>query len=128
MRSLLAPLRAPQRVAGNIETIASALLALQRDAHERLASLDEQVGTLLAPLTRLDRKVDELRKLERAVTEQTDTIRDDMNARLASVENEVRAMRAPIEQMSRDLATVVKLLPNPSDGPLARLRDTLSSS
>jgi chromosome segregation ATPase len=128
LRALLAPLRAPQRVAGNLEIIASALLSLQHDAHEHLASIDERVAALLAPLRRLDRRVTELEKLEQAVTEQTEAIRADINTRLVSVENEVRAMRAPIEQMSRDLADVVKLLPNPSDGPLARLRDTLTSS
>ncbi|MDQ6778832.1 MAG: hypothetical protein M3071_21985 [Actinomycetota bacterium] len=128
VRALLAPLRTPQRVVDNIETIASALLALQRDAHERLASVDERVGALLAPLNRLDRKVTGLQKLEHSITEQTEAIRADLNARLLSVEEEVRAMRSPIGQMSRDLATVLALLPDPNDGPLARLRDTLSSS
>lgn len=37
-------------------------------------------------------------------------------------------MRAPMQQMSRDLTTIVKLLPQAGDGPLARLKDTLSSS
>jgi vacuolar-type H+-ATPase subunit I/STV1 len=128
MRGLLAPLRAPQRIVSNIETIASALLTLQRDTHEHLASVDERVGALLVPLTALNRKVTELQKLERSVTEQTDAIRDDINTRLVAVEEEVRAMRPPIDQMSRDLATVVRLLPNPNDGPLARLRDTFTSS
>jgi chromosome segregation ATPase len=128
IRALLTPLRAPRRVVGNIETIASALLSLQHDTQARLASVDERVGALLPVLNRVDRRVAELEKLEQAVTEQTEAIRDDINTRLAAVENEVRAMRAPIEQMSRDLATVVKLLPNPNDGPLARLRDTLTSS
>jgi hypothetical protein len=128
VRALLAPLRAPQRVAGNIETIASALLALQRDTHEHLVSVDERVGAVLALVNRLDRRVTELQKLERAVTEHTESVRHDMNTRLGLVEDEVRAMRGPIEQMSRDLATVVKLLPDPSDGPLARLRDTFTSS
>jgi len=128
MRSLLAPLRAPQRLVGNIETIASALLDLQRDAHDRLASVDERVGALLVPLTRLDRRVAELQKLERALREQTDAIRYELNTRMLAVEQEVREMRSPIEKMSRDLGTMGELLPNPSDGPLARLKDTLTSS
>jgi peptidoglycan hydrolase CwlO-like protein len=128
IQALLAPLRTPQRVVSNIDTIASALLALKHETQERLTSVDEHVGALLAPLSRLDRKVTELQKLERAVTEQTELIRDDINTRLLAVEAEVRAMRSPIEGMSHDLATVVKLLPNPSDGPLARLRDTFTSS
>ncbi|MDQ6805607.1 MAG: hypothetical protein M3065_11715 [Actinomycetota bacterium] len=135
MRALLAPLRAPQRVVGNIETIASALLGLQRDVQERLAAVDERlssvdkrVGTLLAPLNRLDRRVAELHTIERAMTEQTDAIRKEMNTHMLAVEEEVRGMRSPIEKMSRDLAAVVELLPEPSDSPLARLKDTLTSS
>src|ERR1700722_3336089 len=124
LRALLAPLRTPQRVVSNIETIASALIALQRDAHERLASLDERVGALLVPLKGLDREVTELQTIERSLIEQTDSIRTEINTRLVAVEEEVTAMRSPIEQMSRDLATVVRLLPDPNDGPFARLRDT----
>jgi len=128
IRALLSPLRTPQRVVGNIETIATALLALQHDAHERLASLDDRVAALRAPLDRLDRRVAELQKLEQAVTEQTDAIRHELNARMLAVEQEVRGMRSPIERMARDLGTVVELLPDPSDGPLARLKDTFTSS
>jgi len=128
MRALLAPLRAPQRVAGNIETIASVLIALQRDIQGRLASVDARVDALLATLKQLDERITELQTLEQAITEQTDAIRDDINTRLLAVEVEVQGMRGPIEGMSRDLATVVKLLPDPSDGPIARLRDTFTSS
>jgi hypothetical protein len=61
----------PQRVVGNIEIIASALLSLQRDTHERLASVDERVGALILPLNALDRKVTDLRTLERSLTDET---------------------------------------------------------
>jgi hypothetical protein len=37
-------------------------------------------------------------------------------------------MRPALEQMSRDVQTIERLLPNPADGPIARLRDTLTSS
>jgi chromosome segregation ATPase len=127
-RLLLLPVSAPQRVAGNIETIASVLIALQRDAQERLASLDKRVGALSVTLVRLDRRVAQLQELEQAVTEQTDAIRDDLNTRLLAVEEQIRDMQSPIDQMSRDLGTVVNLLPDPSDGPLARLKDTFTSS
>jgi hypothetical protein len=62
------------------------------------------------------------------MTEQTNAIREDLRARMLAVEEEVGGMRDPMERISRDLATVVKLLPNPSDGPIARLRDTFTSS
>jgi hypothetical protein len=61
----------PQRVVGNIEIIASALLSLQRDTPERLASVDERVGALILPLNALDRKVTDLRTLERSLTDET---------------------------------------------------------
>ncbi len=189
---LLAPLRAPQRVVTDIETIASALLALQRDARDRLASVDESAAalkdsvgalhvpvqqidgkvtalhedlvqvitqrmkTLQAPLDRVDRKVTQLQKLEKvieermvalqapldridlkmtelasleqSITERMDAIEADLNARMISAEQEIRALRPPITQMASDLANVVQLLPDPSSGPLTRLKDTLTSS
>lgn len=133
--ALLAPLRAPQRVVSDIETIASALLSLQRDAHKRLASVDHRAGELVtavaalrAPLDRVDRKLTELQKLEQAVTVRMDAIRDDLNARMLAVEQEIHGMRRPMEQMTRDLSSVVELLPKASDGPLARLKDTFTAS
>jgi chromosome segregation ATPase len=135
VRALLGPLRAPQRAAANIETIASAVVSLQRDAHKRLASVDERAGALLRAvkglsgrLDELDRKVALLQELEQAMTEQTDAIRDDLNTHMLTLEEEIRTMRSPIEQMSSDIATIMALLPNPSDGPLRRLRDTLTPS
>jgi hypothetical protein len=132
---LVAPLLAPQRVVADIATIASAVLALQRAAHDRLGSIDERAGALVTavealrgPLGRVERKVAELASLEEVVTVRMDAIRADLNARMLAVEQEVHGMRQPIEQMARDLAEVVELLPSPSDGPLARLRDTLTAN
>lgn len=53
---LLAPLRAPQRVFTDIETISS---------------------TLRSPLERIDRKVEELEKIEESITTRMDAIHDD---------------------------------------------------
>ncbi len=44
------------------------------------------------------------------------------------IEQEVGALQPPIEQMSGDLAKVQQLLPEPTDGPLTRLKDTFTSS
>lgn len=161
--ALLTPLRAPQRVITDIETIASALISLQRDARDRLRSIDEHagklvgaVGALQAPVENLDRgvvdvrelveilgqridtlqlsltglddKVAELSTMEQAITERMDTVDVDLNTRMLAVEAEVRSIRSPIEQMTRDLAHAVKLLPQPGDGPLTRLKDTFSPS
>jgi len=189
--ALLSPLRAPQRVFGDIETIAVALLALQRDARDRLGSIDDRAAELIkgvaglhepvnrldrnvesmqslegtitasmealqAPLDRLEGKVDDLQSLEGVITEKMDNLQapldgldvkvgrlhtleetitermnaidDDLNSRMLAVEQEVHAMRAPLEQISRDVQSVVKLLPDPNDGPLTRLKDTFTSS
>jgi len=158
--TLLSPLRAPQRMVTDIETIASALVSVR----DRLASVDKSAGLLVssvgalqapveqidrkitklhkelvqvitqrmtalqAPLDRVDRKVTELATLEQTITERMDAIDSDLNARMLSVEQEVRALHAPINQMAADVATVVTLLPEPGDGALARLKDTLTSS
>jgi hypothetical protein len=57
-----------------------------------------------------------------------DGLREDLNTRLLAVEAEVRGMRSPMAQVTRDVETISRLLPDPSDGPLARLKDTLTSS
>ena len=121
LQSLIRVLHGPQRVVGtiesvvaNIEMIASALVDLQRDAHDRLASLDQTVS--------------ELRGLEQIITRQTEAIRVELNNRMVAVEADVDKLGPRIERIARDLATIVQLLPNPSDGPLARLRDTLTAS
>ena len=157
---LLAPLRAPQRMVTDIETIASALVAVR----DRLASVDNSAGALVgsvgalqgpveqmdrkitklhkdlvkvitqhmsalqAPLDRVDRKVTELATLEQAITERMDTIDSDLDARMLAIEQEVRALHPPIDRMAADVTQVVALLPDPTDGPLARLKDTFSSA
>jgi len=158
--SLLAPLRAPQRMVSDIETIASALVSVR----DRLASVDKSAGALVtavgalqapveqidrritklhkelvqvitqrmnglqAPLDRVDLKVTELATLEQTITERMDAIDNDLNTRMRSVEQEVRALHPPITQMASDVANVLQLLPEPGDGPLARLKDTFTSS
>lgn len=53
---------------------------------------------------------------------------DSRDERLLAVEAEVRSIRPAIDQTARDAQTIGQLLPDPADGPLARLRDTLTSS
>jgi predicted nucleic acid-binding Zn-ribbon protein len=139
---LMSPLAVPRRVASDIESIASALLSLQRDVQTRLRSVDERSGELVdglgelgeglqalrEPLDEIDRKVTELQKLEQAVTMRMDAIQHDLNERMLAVETEVHGMRAPIAQMSRDVENVSRLLPEPGDGPFARLKDTFTAS
>lgn len=135
MGALMAPLRIPQRVVADIEEIAASLRAFQRDAQRHLASVDENAGELVTavaalrePLERVHERVSELQQLQQAVTLRIDAVQDDLNVRMRAVESEVRAMRSPIEQMARDVATVARVLPEPGDGPFARLRDSLTPS
>jgi hypothetical protein len=132
---LLAPLRVPGHVIASIETIAAAVVSLERDAHDRLGSIDDRAEALLAaladlqgPVDRIEGHVTDLERLEEAVTVGMDEIKVDINTRMIAVESEVHALRPAIEQMARNLETVVQLLPHPNDGPLARLRDTLTAN
>jgi len=196
--ALLSPLRAPERVFTNIETIAASLLSVEGVIQKHLTSVDghagalrgavgtlqDTLGTLQTPLKRIDQKVTQLAKLEQVITERMealqaplervdrqvaematleesitkrmdalqaplervdrqvaematleesitkrmDALDDDLNKRILSVEQHVGALRPPIEKMSADLAKVVKLLPDPNDGALTRLKDTFTSS
>jgi chromosome segregation ATPase len=133
--TLLMPLRLPGRVVGDIESLSRALLSLQRSAEVHLASVDKRSGELVealdgmrASVDRIEDKIDGLMTLEATIEERMDVLREDLNTRMLAVEAEVRGIRPPIEQMSRDVQNIVKLLPNPGDGPFARLRDTLTSS
>jgi hypothetical protein len=133
--ALLAPLRVPQRVIADIETIASVLLSMQPAVEARLASVDDRAGELLRavgalrePLERVDREVAELQKIEQAITVRIDALHADLNERMLAVEHQVHTLHPPIAEMSRDLASALRLLPEPSDGPFARLKDTLTAS
>ncbi len=133
--TLLLPLRLPGRVVADIESVSRSLLSLQGSAENHLASVDERAGHLVAGLAelqtslkRVERQIDSLMSLEATVEERMDGLREDLNTRMLAVEAEVRGIRPPIEQMGRDVQSIGKLLPDPTDGPLARLRDTLSSS
>jgi archaellum component FlaC len=133
--ALLMPLRLPGRLVGDVESLSQALLSLQRSAEDHLASVDRRAGQLIkglaglqSSMNRVEGKIETLMSLEATIEERMDGVREDLNARMLAVEGEVRGIRPPIEQMARDVQKIVALLPDPSDGPLARLRDTLTSS
>jgi chromosome segregation ATPase len=162
--TLLLPLRLPGRVVGNIQTLTTAVVALQSDATRHLSSVDESAGMLVAGLrdlaaavgrieTRVDTleqdrmdallggvaalqaaidrievRVADLESLEATITERVDSLHEDLNARMLEVRAEVSRMRPPMDEMARDVAKIDELLPDPSDGPLTRLKDTLTSS
>ena len=98
----------------------------------QLAKLEQvitgRMDELQAPLDRIDLKVNELAALEQVITERMDTIDLDLNTRMLAIEQEVRALHPPIGQMAGDVARVQGLLPEPSDGPLTRLKETFTAS
>lgn len=161
--TLLMPLRLPGRVVSDLETVASAVVALQSDAKEHLSSVDasarelvkgvkklqgtvdriegrvdkleqehmptllDAVGKLQTSIDRMEGRVETLESMEETITAHLQGVRSDLNERMIAVEEEVRGMRPPMEQMASDVSKIDGLLPDPSDGPLARLKDTLSS-
>ena len=161
--TLLMPLRLPGRVVSDIETLAEAVVALQRTADTHLAAVDENAGRLVEGLKELQGSVDEvkgtvdtleqermpaflesteklqesidriegrvetLETLKNTIEEMMAGLREDLNTRMLAVEHEVRSMQPPMKQMANDVAKIEGLLPDPSDGPLTRLKDTLTS-
>ncbi len=115
--ALLTPLRLPGRVASDIETLA-------RHAGTLVNGLSE----LQVSVERIEGRIVELESLEETLTVRLDGLRADLNERMLAVENEVRGMRPPMDSMARDVEKIDELLPDPSDGPLTRLKDTLTSS
>ncbi|MDX6690778.1 MAG: hypothetical protein QOG15_2235 [Solirubrobacteraceae bacterium] len=144
--TLLMPLRLPGRVVADIElltrragTLIEGLGVLQ-DSIDRIESrvdrLEKQrmdaflkaVGKLQGSMSHIEERVDVLTTMEETITDRLDGVRHDLNERMLSVQQEVKAMRSPMDQMAGDVAKIDDLLPNPNDGPLTRLKDTLTSS
>jgi prefoldin subunit 5 len=130
---LLGQLRLPQRIVAEIGTIAAAVVSLSDTADERLQSIDERAGALVetldamgASLTEIGGKVDQLTGLEAMVEKQMEAVREDLNERMLSIEGQLREIQTPITQMMHDVAEIKQLLPDPADGPLARLKDQLT--
>jgi len=132
---LLAPLRLPQRAISEIESIAASVGALASTAERRLSSIDDSAGVLVeeiralrAALKRVEAKVDKLAGLEETIEANMQGLRSDLNLRMLAVEHEVRGLRDPIDHVALDVSKIQSLLPEPSDGPIARLKDTLTKN
>lgn len=115
--TLLTPLRLPGRVVSDVETLAS-----------RAGELVDGVRALLGAVDRIESRIVALESLEGTITTRLDGLRSDLNERMGTVEHEVRSMRPPMDQIACDVQKLEGLLPNANDGPLTRLKDTLSST
>ncbi len=110
---------------GSIDRIDGVVTSLEQ---ERMPAFLAAVGKLQASIDRIEARVVDLESLEETLTTRMDGLRADLNERMSEVRHEVRAMRPPLQQMASDVNKIDQLLPDPSSGPLTRLKDTLSSS
>jgi len=109
----------------SIDRIESRVNKLEK---ERMAAFLEAVEKLQTSIDRIDGRVELVETVEETMTTQLQGVRSDLNERMIAVEHEVRAIRPAMERMAQDVAKIDQLLPDPSDGPLTRLKDTLTSS
>jgi chromosome segregation ATPase len=119
---LIEGLRTLYAAVGRIETKVNTI------EEERLAAFLEATDTLQASVDRIEQRVVHLDGLEATITDQIGALRHDLNERMSAVKAEVQAIRPPLAEMAGDVAKIDELLPDPKDGPLTRLKDTLSSS
>lgn len=119
---LIEGLRTLYAAVGRIETKVNTI------EEERLAAFLEATDTLQASVDRIEQRVVRLGGLEATITDQIGALRHDLNERMSAVKAEVQAIRPPLAEMAGDVAKIDELLPDPKDGPLTRLKDTLSSS
>ncbi len=115
---LLLPIRIPLRVLGGLGDVAGTI-------DRRAAQLQQAVVALQAPLESIDGKVT---VLEDSLSERLDAVRVDLGNRIGELEERLVAMLPQLERIAGDLEDTTKLLPDPAAGPMARLRDTFSSS
>ncbi len=95
---------------------------------ERMEAFLEATDKLQATIERIDERVALLETLEATITEHIEGLRHDLNERMTAVKAEVQGIRPPLDEMAGDVAKIDELLPDPSGGPLTRLKDTLKSS
>ncbi|MGI8623329.1 MAG: hypothetical protein ACR2NB_07540 [Solirubrobacteraceae bacterium] len=114
---LLLPGRIPLRALSSLADLAGMV-----DGH--LAQLLRAVRALQPPLERIDEK---MVVLEESLGGRLDALGVDLGARVSGVEERVVALLPLLERMAGDLEETSDLLPDPSDGPLARLRHTFTS-
>ncbi len=121
--TLLGPLRAPQRMVTDIETIASALGPVR----DRLASVDKSarllvssVGALQAPVEQIDRKITKLHKeLVQVVTQRMNALQAPLDrvdrkvTELATLEQTITermlALQEPLDRVDRKVTELASL-------------------
>lgn len=108
----------------SIDRIEGMVKKLER---QRMEAFLKAIGKLQGSIDRIEGRVEDLATLEETLTGRMDGLRADLNERMVAVEHEVRSMRPPMDRMAQDVTKIEELLPEPQDGPLTRLKDTLTS-
>jgi len=108
---------------GSVEEIDGKVNKLEQ---ERMPAFLEATGKLQESIDRIDGRIETLETLENTIEEMMAGLREDLNTRMLAVEHEVRSMQSPMQKMATDVENIGGLLPDPSDGPLTRLKDTLT--
>ena len=109
---------------GTVDEIKGTVNTLEQ---ERMPAFLAATAKLQESIDRIEGRVETLSTLENTIEEMMAGLREDLNARMLAVEHEVRSMQAPMQKMATEVENIGGLLPDPSDGPLTRLKDTLSS-
>ena len=109
---------------GSVDDVKGTVDTLEQ---ERMPAFLEATGKLQESIDRIEGRVETLESLENTIEEMMAGLREDLNTRMLAVEHEVRSMQPPMKTMANDVAKIEGLLPDPSDGPLTRLKDTLTS-
>ena len=110
---------------GSVDEVKGTVDALEQ---ERMPAFLEATGKLQESIDRIEGRVETLETLENTIEKMMAGLREDLNTRMLAVEHEVRSMQAPMKTMANDVAKIDGLLPNPDDGPLTRLKDTLTGN
>lgn len=120
--ALLFPLRMPGRALRDLDTIAAAVVSLERSVLTRLGSIEANTAQLAGQIAVLQVSID-------AIVKRIGELDEGLTVTRTALLAEVALLRAPIERMAGDLGQATAMLPEQSGtgGPITRLRDALSS-
>jgi len=141
-RSVVALQQNAEQRLGSVDDRAGELVEGLKDLHGSVDAIDAKVNKLeqermpaflkatkklQESIDRIEGRVETLQTLENTIEEMMAGLREDLNTRMLAVEHEVHSMQSPMQKMATDVENIGDLLPDPSDGPLTRLKDTLTS-
>lgn len=136
--ALLLPLQVPGRAVRDLDTIAAAVVSIERLLQTRLETiasvvveLERSVQTRLrsvdANTARLNDQLAALQASLEAVIAHLDAVEEGLALTKTSLQAEIGSLRPLMERMADDVAQATAMLPElDHDGPVARLRDAIT--